>query len=105
MIRKNTLFIMTQEEFNKLLFNIKLKDPDLIAPNVIWSINESKEPDSIYVNVGLTCKITDDNKENEELFSIKSLTKNNEDSIVSAIIELNEKLLSDLNKKLDKIDN
>ena len=92
---------MTQEEFNKLLFNIKLKYPDLIAPNAKWSISESKEPDSIYVNVALICKITDDNKEN---LSLKSLTKNDEDSVGSAILKLNEELLSDLNKKLDKID-
>ena len=102
LILKNTLFAMTQEEFNKLLFDIKLKNPDLIVPNAIWSISESKEPDSIHVNVALICKIADGNKEN---LSLKSLTKNNEASVVSAILKLNEELLSDLNKKLDKIDN
>ena len=64
LILKNTLFAMTQEEFNKLLFDIKLKNPDLIVPNAIWSISESKEPDSIHVNVALICKIADGNKEN-----------------------------------------
>lgn len=88
---------MTQEEFNEIILQYKMENPNFVSA-AVWNIEESKEPDSINVKVALTKKIVDGDTKFKVHFLGKSLTQNNKDCIVGAIIKLNEGLLSRLDK-------
>lgn len=97
MVWHNTLFTMTQAEFNEILLQYKMENPNFVS-DAIWSIEDSKEPDSINVKVAITKKIVNGDVNFEVHLSGKSLTQNNEDCVVGAISKLNEDLLSKLAK-------
>lgn len=97
MVWHNTLFTMTQAEFNEIILQYKMENPNFVS-DAIWSIEDSKEPDSINVKVAITKKIVNGDVNFEVHLSGKSLTQNNEDCVVGAISKLNEELLSKLAK-------
>lgn len=88
---------MTQAEFNEIIRQYKMENPDFVS-DAVWSIEDSKEPDSINVKVAITKKIVNGDTNFEVHISGKSLTQNNEGCIVGAISKLNEVLLSKLAK-------
>ncbi len=97
MVWHNTLFTMTQAEFNEIILQYKMENPNFVS-DAIWSIEDSKELDSINVKVAITKKIVNGDVNSEVHLSGKSLTQNNEDCVVGAISKLNEELLSKLAK-------
>lgn len=97
MVWYNTLFTMTQAEFNEIILQYKMENPNFVS-DAIWSIEDSKEPDSINVKVAITKNIVNGDVNFEVHLSGKSLTQNNEDCVVGAISKLNEELLSKLAK-------
>ena len=97
MVWHNTLFTMTQAEFNEIILQYKMENPNFVS-DAIWSIEDSKELDSINVKVAITKKIVNGDVNFEVHLSGKSLTQNNEDCVVGAISKLNEELLSKLAK-------
>lgn len=97
MVWHNTLFTMTQAEFNEIILQYKMENPNFVS-DATWSIEDSKEPDSINVKVAITKKIVNGDVNFEVHLSGKSLTQNNEDCVVGAISKLNEELLSKLAK-------
>lgn len=97
MVWYNTLFTMTQAEFNEIILQYKMENPNFVS-DAIWSIEDSKEPDSINVKVAITKNIVNGDVNFEVHLSGKSLTQNNEDCVVCAISKLNEELLSKLAK-------
>ena len=88
---------MTQAEFNEIILQYKMENPNFVS-DAIWSIEDSKELDSINVKVAITKKIVNGDVNFEVHLSGKSLTQNNEDCVVGAISKLNEELLSKLAK-------
>ena len=92
MLRYNTLFTMTQERFNEIIRKCKKEVPDFMH-KAKWGFNECKEPNSIEVTVTLTRIVAIGDKDIETHFSGKSLTQEEEHSIICAIMALNEGIL------------
>ena len=97
MVWRNTLFTMTQAEFNEIILQYKMENPNFVS-DAIWSIEDSKAPDSINVKVAITKKTVNGDMSFEVHLSGKALTQSNEDCVVGAISKLNEELLSKLAK-------